>query len=185
MVKKIIGRCYIWLILILMYLPILVLIAFSFTKSNNVGVWTGFTFELYSDLFHSKETMVALANTVIIAVTSAIVATILGTLLTDKERTFFSVIVPIHQAFIDNKPVVGEHIQRKRRSREQIIENVLELLRKERLSSGELYKRLGYSGNPSKTFSDCIEKLISEGKIEYTSEKMNASDNTLRLKKMK
>ena len=80
MVKKIIGRCYIWLILILMYLPILVLIAFSFTKSNNVGVWTGFTFELYSDLFHSKETMVALANTVIIAVTSAIVATILGTL---------------------------------------------------------------------------------------------------------
>lgn len=106
-------------------------------------------------------------------------------LLTDKERTFFSVIVPIHQAFIDNKPVVGEHIQRKRRSREQIIENVLELLRKERLSSGELYKRLGYSGNPSKTFSDCIEKLISEGKIEYTSEKMNASDNTLRLKKMK
>ena len=63
-----------------MYLPILVLIAFSFTKSNNVGVWTGFTFELYSDLFHSKETMVALANTVIIAVTSAIVATILGTL---------------------------------------------------------------------------------------------------------
>lgn len=80
MVKKIIGQCYIWLILILMYLPILVLIAFSFTKSNNVGVWTGFTFELYSDLFHSKETMVALANTVIIAVTSAIVATILGTL---------------------------------------------------------------------------------------------------------
>ena len=80
MVKKIIGQCYIWLILILMYLPILVLIAFSFTKSSNVGVWTGFTFELYSDLFHSKETMVALANTVIIAITSAIVATILGTL---------------------------------------------------------------------------------------------------------
>ena len=80
MVKKIIGQCYIWLILILMYLPILVLIAFSFTNSVNVGVWKGFSFELYSDLFRSKETMVALANTLIIAITSAIVSTILGTL---------------------------------------------------------------------------------------------------------
>ena len=80
MVKKIFGQCYIWLILILMYLPILVLIAFSFTNSVNVGVWKGFSFDLYSDLFRSKEIMVALANTVIIAITSAIVATILGTL---------------------------------------------------------------------------------------------------------
>ena len=80
MVKKIIGQCYIWLILILMYLPILVLIAFSFTKSVNIGVWKGFSFDLYSDLFRSKEIMIALANTLIIAITSAVVATILGTL---------------------------------------------------------------------------------------------------------
>ena len=80
MVKKIIGQCYIWLILILMYLPILVLIAFSFTNSVNVGIWKGFSFELYGNLFRSKETMVALANTLIIAITSAIVSTILGTL---------------------------------------------------------------------------------------------------------
>ena len=80
MVKKIFGQCYIWLILILMYLPILVLIAFSFTKSVNVGVWKGFSFELYSDLFRSKEILTALANTIIIAITSALVATILGTL---------------------------------------------------------------------------------------------------------
>ena len=80
MVKKIVGQCYIWLILILMYLPILVLIAFSFTNSVNVGIWKGFSFELYGNLFRSKETMVALANTLIIAVTSAIVSTILGTL---------------------------------------------------------------------------------------------------------
>ena len=80
MVKKILGQCYIWLILILMYLPVLVLIAFSFTNSVNVGVWKGFSFELYGDLFRTREVMVALANTVIIAITSAIVSTILGTL---------------------------------------------------------------------------------------------------------
>ena len=80
MIKKIFGQCYIWLILILMYLPILVLIAFSFTESTNVGVWTGFSFNLYVDLFKNEEVMVALANTLIIAITSAIVSTLLGTL---------------------------------------------------------------------------------------------------------
>ena len=80
MVKKIFGQCYIWLILLLMYLPILVLIAFSFTTSVNVGVWKGFSLDLYKDLFRSKEILTALANTLIIAGTSALVATILGTL---------------------------------------------------------------------------------------------------------
>ena len=80
MVKKIIGQCYIWLILILMYLPILVLIAFSFTNSVNVGVWKGFSFDLYGDLTRSPEVLTALGNTLIIAVTSALVSTILGTL---------------------------------------------------------------------------------------------------------
>lgn len=103
-------------------------------------------------------------------------------LLTDEERTFFSVIVPIHRAFIDNQPVSSEPVTKKRRSRAEIMEAIIKLLQNEELSSGEVYKRLGYSGNPSKTFSECIEILISEGKIEYTSEKINASDNTLRLK---
>ena len=80
MVKKIVGQCYIWLILILMYLPILVLIAFSFTNSVNVGVWKGFSFDLYVDLTRSPEVLTALGNTLIIAVTSALVSTILGTL---------------------------------------------------------------------------------------------------------
>ena len=80
MVKKILGQCYIWLILLLMYLPILVLIAYSFTESTNVGVWTGFSFNLYRDLFKNKEVLVALANTLILAITSALVSTILGTL---------------------------------------------------------------------------------------------------------
>ncbi len=64
-----------------MYLPILVIIAWSFTTSSNVGIWQGnFTFELYADLFRNKEVMVALANTLIIAISSALVSTVLGTL---------------------------------------------------------------------------------------------------------
>ena len=80
MVKKIIGQCYIWLLLILMYLPVLVLIAFSFTEATNVGEWSGFTFDLYPRLFQSEEIMIALGNTVLIAIISAALATIIGTL---------------------------------------------------------------------------------------------------------
>ena len=80
MVKKIIGQCYIWLILILMYLPVLVLIAFSFTDSERVGEWNGFSFDLYPRLFQSTEIMTALGNTVIIALVSAALATLIGSL---------------------------------------------------------------------------------------------------------
>ena len=104
-------------------------------------------------------------------------------LLTDEDRTFFSVIVPIHQAFIDNNPINSEQVPKKRRSRTEIMKQIMELLQTGELSSGEVYKRLGYSGNPSKTFSNCVEKLITDGYIEYTSQKVNASDNTLRIKK--
>ena len=80
MVKKIFGQCYIWLILLLMYLPVLVLIAFSFTEATNVGEWTGFTFNLYPRLFQNKEILVALGNTLLIAVISALGSTVIGTL---------------------------------------------------------------------------------------------------------
>ena len=80
MVKKIIGQSYIWLLLFLMYLPVLVLIVFSFTEATNVGEWTGFTFNLYPRLFQSEEIMIALGNTLLIAVISALLATIIGTL---------------------------------------------------------------------------------------------------------
>ena len=80
MVKKIIGQAYIWLILLLMYLPVLVLIVFSFTKATNVGEWSGFTFDLYPALFKDEQIMRALGNTLIIAIISALVATLLGTL---------------------------------------------------------------------------------------------------------
>ena len=80
MVKKIIGQCYIWLILILMYLPVLVLIAFSFTDTERVGEWDGFSFDLYPRLFQSEEIMTALGNTVLIALISAALATLIGSL---------------------------------------------------------------------------------------------------------
>lgn len=80
MIKKVFGQIYIWLILLLMYLPVLVLIVFSFTEATNVGEWTGFSWNLYPALFKDTQIMIALGNTVLIAVISALVSTLLGTM---------------------------------------------------------------------------------------------------------
>lgn len=80
MVKKILAYSYIYLILLIMYVPILVLIVFSFTNSTYIGEWSGFSFTLYKNLFQDEEIMVALGNTLIIAVISSAVSTVLGTL---------------------------------------------------------------------------------------------------------
>ena len=80
MVKKILAKSYVYLILLLMYVPIIVLIIFSFTNSDNVGTWNGFTLELYPRLFKNEAIMKAVGNTIIIALISAIVSTVLGTL---------------------------------------------------------------------------------------------------------
>ncbi|MBR2505780.1 MAG: ABC transporter permease [Bacilli bacterium] len=110
MVKKILGQTYIWFILLIMYLPILVLIAFSFTEATNVGGWTGFSFNLYSALFENKEILIALGNTLLLALISAFVATILGTLgaigaFYSKKRTR-SVVDTVTQIPIVNAEIV-------------------------------------------------------------------------------
>jgi len=86
MVKKILANVYIYLILLLMYLPILMLIAFS-VSTNDVVSFSGdfnFGFQLYVNLFSNTKVAhdiwVAVGNTLIVAVTSALVAVVLGTL---------------------------------------------------------------------------------------------------------
>lgn len=80
MVKKIIGKSYLILILLLMYAPILLLIAFSFTDATNIGTWNGFSLDLYRQVFQNEEIMEALKNTIIVAAVSSICSTVLGTL---------------------------------------------------------------------------------------------------------
>lgn len=90
MVKKVLANCYIYLILFLMYLPILVIIAFSFTNATSIGQWAGFSFELYAELFSasSKDIWLAVANTLIIAFISSIISVVLGTM--GALGTFYS-----------------------------------------------------------------------------------------------
>lgn len=75
-----ISKFYVYLILLIMYAPILVLIIFSFTEAKLIGSWTGFSFHLYSSLFKNEEIMTVVINTFVVAFSSAAVSTVLGTL---------------------------------------------------------------------------------------------------------
>lgn len=66
---------------IFLYVPILVLMVLSFNKAGLPTVWTGFSLEWYSKLWQSKEILSAARNTLVVAVSATVLATIVGTLL--------------------------------------------------------------------------------------------------------
>lgn len=84
------GQAYLWLILVVLYAPILLIFIFSFTKSKVFGNWTGFTFGLYENLLtgydYVDQVQVdpnlyrAMLYTVIVALSAAVMSTLLGTL---------------------------------------------------------------------------------------------------------
>lgn len=77
---KIIRAAYLIFILLFLYLPIGTLMVLSFNKSKSMSVWTGFTTHWYSDMFKNTQIMEAIWNTFSIAIVSAIIATIVGTM---------------------------------------------------------------------------------------------------------
>ena len=77
------SQAYLWLLLLVLYAPIALIAVFSFTESKVLGNWTGFSFQLYTNLFtgHAGTGLnSAIWYTVIIALVAAVSSTILGTL---------------------------------------------------------------------------------------------------------
>ncbi|MBQ7371580.1 MAG: spermidine/putrescine ABC transporter permease/substrate-binding protein PotCD, partial [Blautia sp.] len=79
MMKKVLQRIYLALIFILLYAPIVTLIALSFNNSKTRAKWGGFTLKWYRNLFANEEIMGAVYTTLIIAFLAAAIATLLGT----------------------------------------------------------------------------------------------------------
>ena len=83
--RRFLAQCYIWLLLIVLYAPIVFIAVFSFTESKVLGNWTGFSTKLYSNLFTGEmqgtgSLISAIQNTLIIALVAAVVSTMLGTI---------------------------------------------------------------------------------------------------------
>ena len=83
MVKKIFAQTYLWVLLLMLYSPIIIIMIYSFTEAKVLGNWTGFSTKLYTSLFTSSShhsLMNALLNTVSIALIAATASTILGSI---------------------------------------------------------------------------------------------------------
>ena len=76
---KYISKIYIAIVFLILYIPILVLMLFSFNKTSNTGAFDGFSLYWYRELFKSPETFSALKNTLILAVSASLIATVIGT----------------------------------------------------------------------------------------------------------
>lgn len=77
--KKTASVIYLCLIFAILYIPIVTVILFSFNASESTAEMAGFSLRWYVELFNSEEAWIALRNTLILAVSSALIATAIGT----------------------------------------------------------------------------------------------------------
>lgn len=79
--KKFFAQTYLWLLLAMLYAPIMIIAIFSFTEAKVLGNWTGFSTKLYTSLFSGgvhHSLLGAIENTLIIALVAATISTLLG-----------------------------------------------------------------------------------------------------------
>jgi spermidine/putrescine transport system permease protein len=76
-------RALLWLavgLFLFLYIPILILIIFSFNESSQIGLWTGFSWRWYGELFRDEAVLQALRLSLWVAFWSTLISTFLGTL---------------------------------------------------------------------------------------------------------
>lgn len=74
-----VGKIYLWLVLLLMYVPMLLVIVYSFNESKLSTVWTGFSLGWYKKLMTNKEIKEALKNSLTVGLLCAFLSMIIGT----------------------------------------------------------------------------------------------------------
>jgi spermidine/putrescine transport system permease protein len=77
--RKYASRIYLCIVFAILYIPILTLIFFSFNNTESTANFTGFSLEWYIKLFSDESAFIALRNTLILAVSSALLSTLIGT----------------------------------------------------------------------------------------------------------
>ena len=78
MIKNFLGKFYIAIVMLFLYAPIAVLIVLSFNSSKSRVVWGGFTLKWYKELFTSSSIMKAFGTTIMLALLSALLASVIG-----------------------------------------------------------------------------------------------------------
>ena len=73
------SKIYTALIMIFLFAPIAILLVFSFNEAKSLSVFSGFSFKWYKELFRDDETLAAVRNTLILALSASIISTVMGT----------------------------------------------------------------------------------------------------------
>lgn len=76
---KTVSKIYVALVFTILYIPILVLMLFSFNSTANTGALTGLSLYWYKELFNSPDTFNALKNTLVLAISASAISTVIGT----------------------------------------------------------------------------------------------------------
>lgn len=76
---KKIANLYLFFVFIILYLPIVYLMFYSFNKGGNMNGFTGFTLDYYKQMFADSRLMLILVQTFLLAFLSALLATLIGT----------------------------------------------------------------------------------------------------------
>ncbi len=77
---KTLSKVYMWVIFALLYAPIVVLMLFSFNDGGSLNHFDGFSLKWYAELFRDAKALNALKNSLILAISSSLLATVIGTL---------------------------------------------------------------------------------------------------------
>ncbi len=107
---KIVSKIYLGIVFLFLYAPIIVLMVFSFNESKSRANFTGFTFKWYQQLFKNELIMRSLMYTIIIALLSAIIATVIGTIaalgISNMKKTPRTIVMNVSYLPIINPEIV-------------------------------------------------------------------------------
>lgn len=74
------NKIFTFLVFLFLYIPMILLVVSSFNQGTDMAVWKGFTFSQYGELFRDRSLLRLLGNSVLVAILSGLIATILGTM---------------------------------------------------------------------------------------------------------
>lgn len=74
------NKIFTFLVFLFLYIPMILLVVSSFNQGTDMAVWKGFTFSQYGELFRDQSLLRLLGNSVLVAILSSLIATILGTM---------------------------------------------------------------------------------------------------------
>lgn len=73
------SKVYTAFIFLFLFAPIAILLVFSFNEAKSLSVFSGFSLKWYEELFRDDETLNSVRNTLILAVSAALISTVMGT----------------------------------------------------------------------------------------------------------